>query len=226
MGEERRLLAVVGPHIQGLIIAALETACRRGELLALQWADMNLDRKELTVRAETAKDGDRRVLPISPRLAAVLEMAKTDPAGKEYKPEDYVFGKLGRKVENVKRAWETAVLKAHGHAPKWQKGTLAPASRAALQEIDLHFHDLRHEGASRMLEAGWPLHHIQHMLGHASLEQTSAYLNVEKTGLQDSMRRFGVPAGIRCNAVAISTAEGAETRVEVSTKAAAKELVN
>jgi hypothetical protein len=56
-----------------------------------------------------------------------------------------------------------------------------------------------------MLEAGWPLHHIQHMLGHASLEQTSTYLNVEKTGLQDSMRRFGVPAGIRCNPVAIST---------------------
>ncbi len=50
-----------------------------------------------------------------------------------------------------------------------------------------------------MLEAGWPLHHIQHMLGHASLEQTSTYLNVEKSGLQDSMRRFGVPAGIRCN---------------------------
>jgi hypothetical protein len=55
-----------------------------------------------------------------------------------------------------------------------------------------------------MLEAGWPLHHIQHMLGHASLEQTSTYLNVEKTGLHDSMRRFGVPAGIRCNSVAIS----------------------
>ena len=53
-----------------------------------------------------------------------------------------------------------------------------------------------------MLEAGWPLHHVQYMLGHANLSQTSTYLNVEKTGLADSMRRFGVPAGIRCKPVA------------------------
>jgi integrase len=76
-------------------------------------------------------------------------------------------------TDNVKRAWETCVLKAHGYEPVWQKTSLAPASRAALKAIDLHFHDLRHEGASRLLEAGWPLHHVQEMLGHASLEQTS-----------------------------------------------------
>ena len=56
---------------------------------------------------------------------------------------------------------------------------------------DLHFHDLRHEAGSRLLEAGWPLHHVQEMLGHADLKQTSTYLNVTQVGLQDSMRRFG-----------------------------------
>ena len=80
-GEERRLVAAAGPRLQNLIIAALETACRRGELLSLQWGDVNLERGELTIRAENAKDGDSRVLPISARLAAVLKMAKTDPAG-------------------------------------------------------------------------------------------------------------------------------------------------
>ena len=95
-----------------------------------------------------------------------------------------------------------------------------------LQTIDLHFHDLRHEGASRMLEAGWPLHHIQHMLGHASIEQTSTYLNVEKSGLQDSMRRFGVPAGIRCNPVAIQAATTGEREREARGAAASKSLVN
>jgi integrase len=204
-GDEQRLLAAAGPRLQGIIIAALETACRRGELLSLTWADVDSDRQALTIRAETAKDADRRVLPISPRLAGVLKMARTDPAGQDYPPDAYVFGELGQHVKDVKRAWTTAVLKAHGHEPQWGPGGgLTPTSRAALKAIDLHFHDLRHEGASRMLEAGWPLHHIQHMLGHASLEQTSTYLNVQKDGLQDSMRRFGVPAGIRCNPVASS----------------------
>jgi integrase len=49
-------------RLQNLIIAALETACRRGELLSLQWRDVNLERGELTIRAEKAKDRDTRVL--------------------------------------------------------------------------------------------------------------------------------------------------------------------
>jgi integrase len=102
-GEERRLLAAAGPRLQNIIIAALETCCRRGELLSLQWRDVNLDRGELMIRAENAKDGDTRVLPISARLAAVLKMAKTDPAGEDYKPHDYVFGELGKQIDNVKR---------------------------------------------------------------------------------------------------------------------------
>ena len=207
-GEERRLLTTAaGPRLQNLILAAIETCCRRGELLSLQWRDVNLSRAELMIRAEHAKDGDTRVLPVSARLVAVLRMARTDPAGKDYQGDAYVFGELGRKVDNVKRAWETCVLKAHGHEPVWQKTGLAPASRAALKAIDLHFHDLRHEGASRLLEAGWPLHHVQEMLGHSSLEQTSTYLNVERGGLRESMRRMDEFRS-RCNSVVIEAETG------------------
>ena len=104
-------------------------------------------------------------------------------------------------MANTKRAWETAVLKAHGHTPAWTKTTkgLTPASRAALVAIDLDFHDLRHEAGSRLLEAGWPLHHVQLMLGHANVSQTSTYLNATKGGLRDSMRRLDAS---RCNPVA------------------------
>jgi hypothetical protein len=64
------------------------------------------------------------------------------------------------------------------------------------------------------------------MLGHASLEQTSTYLNVEKTGLQDSMRRFGVPAGIRCNPVAIPPSTGLEAEADGALDVASKSLIN
>ncbi|MBE3133295.1 MAG: tyrosine-type recombinase/integrase, partial [Acidobacteria bacterium] len=43
---------------------------------------------------------------------------------------------------------------------------MTPEARAAYRQIDLHFHDLRHEAGSRLLESGWPLHYVQHMLGH------------------------------------------------------------
>ncbi len=218
-GEERRLLAVASAHLQRLIIGALETGMRRGELLGLMWRDVNLERKEITVRAETTKTRTARVLPVSSRLAAVLEMARTSletfmASGPTSKMSDqereaflgrcYVFGDgAGLKVGNVKRAWETAVLKAHGYDPKWTKTSkgLMAESRTALAVIDLHFHDLRHEAGSRLLEAGWPLHHVQDMLGHANVSQTSTYLNATRVGLQDSMRRFDDSAS-RCNPVA------------------------
>jgi integrase len=188
--EESRLLAGaasvtrgVGMRLQGLIIAALETGCRRGELLGLQWADVNLARKELVIRAENAKDDEARMLPISTRLAGVLEMARTDPAGQKYPPDAYVFGQLGARVLSIKKAW-------------------ASACKAA-KLTDLHFHDLRHEAGSRLLVAGWPLHHVREMLGHASIETTDRYLNAGRMGLHDSMRRF---EAARCNPVANSGA--------------------
>ena len=83
------------------------------------------------------------------------------------------------------------MLRAHGHEPEWvRRGTLSKASRQALRAIDLHFHDLRHEAGCRWLEQGWPIHHVQEMLGHANLSQTSTYLHASEMGLQESMRRF------------------------------------
>jgi hypothetical protein len=42
----------------------------------------------------------------------------------------------------------------------------------------------------RACEAGWPLHNVSHMLGHANIAQTSTYLNATRVGLQDPMRRL------------------------------------
>ena len=137
-GEERRLLEVAGPWLQRLIIAALDTGCRRGELLALQWADVGLAKGELTVRAENAKTRRRRVLPISPRLRGVLALMQTGPDGKTWSPHAYVFGnEIGEQILNPKSAWMVCVLRAHGHEPTYRKeqGTLDTASRAALREV-------------------------------------------------------------------------------------------
>ena len=85
------------------------------------------------------------------------------------------------------------ILKAYGHRPEWGPGgLLTPASRTAVKAIDLHSHDLRHEG--QVARHAWA----------REPRASESYLNVEKNGLQDSMRRFGLPAGIRCDPVAIS----------------------
>lgn len=172
-GEERRLLEHASPWLQRLIMAALQTGCRKGELLSLTWADVSLANKEITIRAENAKDGDQRHLPISPRLRAVLDMVQHDPNGDPHLPTAFVFGTAtGEKVADPKKSWGKA-CKAAG-------------------VTGLRFHDLRHEAGSRMLEMGWPLHQVAEMLGHADVKTTSVYLNPTRQGLQESMRKFGV----------------------------------
>ena len=134
---------------------------------------------------------DRRI-PISSRLRGILEMRRLDPAGRPMPMESYVFGNaIGEQVESHQRAWSSAVLKAHGHRPRYTKtGHLVDASRAALQAIDLHFHDLRREAGSRWLEGGVPLHTIRDWLGHANIAQTSTYLAGTMKTQHDAMRRF------------------------------------
>lgn len=189
--ERTALQRHASPFLQRMMIAAVETCNREGELLNLQWGDVSLTRMEFTVR--DTKNGKPRTLPISPAFKALLDMVRDDPAGQRRRPDHYVFGNpVGEKMTFPRKTWEATVLKAHGVTPVWTHGhKLSPESREALRRIDLNFHDLRHEGGSLLLENGWPLHHIQQMLGHATLAQTAEYLNVSKTGLQDSMRRFG-----------------------------------
>jgi integrase len=92
-----------------VIIALLDTACRLGELLSLQWRDVNLDRREVTIRAVNTKTREARMVPISSRLVATLDMRRLDAAGQPFGPHAYVFGTTtGERVKSVREAWTDA----------------------------------------------------------------------------------------------------------------------
>jgi integrase len=91
---------------------------------------------------------------------------------------------VGEAIDSFRRAWATAVLKAHGIVPTKEKplrdsrtANLLPGARAALHRIDLHWHDLRHEYACRLAERGVPVTKIQALLGHASITTTMRYVH-------------------------------------------------
>ena len=114
------------------------------------------------------------------------------PAGEPIPVYGYVFGnEIGGRVQSNLRAWNTAVLKAHGHTPTYTKtAQLSAASRADLKGVNLHFHDLRREAGSRWLEGGVPLHTVRDWLGHSNISQTSTYLSGTIKTQHDAMRQF------------------------------------
>ncbi len=108
-------------------------------------------------------------------------------------PNAFVLGtENGEYVASFKTAWESLLLIANGHKTKRTKPG-ARVDRIKLHQIDLHWHDLRHEGACRLLADGVDIRIIQLMLGHASVQQTQRYLNVTdeelRKGLEVSWKR-------------------------------------
>ena len=203
--EEKRLLDTalgvmntaphqyVGELLHNRIIGALELCCRRGEMLVIQNKRVNWDTCQIGIPGATAKDKENRRIPFNPngRLAAVLK--RRSALG----PDAYVFGSSnGEYQPTIQTAWETLKLLANGIAPKPGKEGMQ-WNAEQLRGIDLRWHDLRHEGACRLLADGVDIRIIQLMLGHASIQQTQRYLNVTdeelRKGLEVSWKNQGRP---------------------------------
>ena len=92
------------------------------------------------------------------------------------------------------------------------------AACARAQITRLHFHDLRREAASRLLEGGVPEQYVQQILGHADLTTTSRYLATTRKGLHTVMERYQARVQTRANFSETpghqrpSTAAGRDTR--------------
>ena len=181
-GEAERLLAACGPDLRALVEAALETVCRIGELLSLQWRAVRWAQNEIILPATKTKARRVRYVPISPRLHAILEMRRLDLDGQPHGPDAFVFGtQLGERVayKTVDDWWQRACARA--------------------QITGLHFHDLRREAASRLLEGGVPEQYVQQVLGHANLSTTSRYLATTRKGLHQAMERYQARVQTRVN---------------------------
>lgn len=152
--EERQLLeACRDPqraHLRPILICALDTGMRQGEIFSLRWRDVDLKKGEILVAAFNTKTMRARNISLTIRLATELEaIAKNAPR----RPSDRVFGIS----DNVKRSFD-AIRRASGIE-------------------DLRFHDLRHTAATRLVGAHIPLSEVGRVLGHTQANTTYRYVN-------------------------------------------------
>jgi integrase len=146
-GEEARLLDVASVLVRGLIIATLYTGCAIGELLDLQWRQIEDDWIALPAGRLHA-----RFLQIHPLLQSELSRRRGASQG------PYVFGNDwgGRRV-TIATAWHQTCERA--------------------DIAGLRFHDLRREFAARSIEDGASWHDVAELLGHDSESTTRQYLS-------------------------------------------------
>jgi integrase len=165
-GELERVAKASGSTLlPSIICLAVETAMRRGEIVSLLWANVDLNRR--VVHLPSTKNGDARDVPLSSRAVAVLQAlkdardhAKDDTSESDEDDANRVF-KI--RSDAVTRAFERAVARARKLYVDESKATkLRPDGKFL---TDLRFHDLRHEAISRLASI-FPMHELTKITGH------------------------------------------------------------
>lgn len=156
-GDERQRLldacrASGWRRLYGLVLFALTSGARRGELLALRWRDVDLDNRIAYLR--TTKNGSARTLVIVPAVAAELQGYARG------KPEHLVFcsSRDPLRAYKFEQAWRAAL-------------------RASKVER-FRFHDLRHSFASALAQEGASLVELADAMGHKSMAMVQRYAHL------------------------------------------------
>lgn len=149
--EETKLLGECARHLRPIVVLAIHTGMRRGELLSLRWDDVDLDNR--LVHVEDTKNGKRRDIPLN-RIA--LQTLRRHP---HHIRSEFVFCNL------------------QGHPYKSVRtGFSAACRRAKVQGVV--FHTLRHTFASRLVVGGVDLVTLKELLGHSSLDMVLRYAHL------------------------------------------------
>lgn len=137
------------PFMRPIIDFAIETAMRRSEMLALEWKDINLDKRILHI--SISKNGHARTIPLSLNSIEILNQLQQ------------------RKSTNSK-VFETTATAVQ---QSWQR----LLKRCRID--DLHFHDLRHEAISRLFEKGLSIAEVALISGHRDFKMLFRYTHLK-----------------------------------------------
>ena len=153
-----------GDHLTPAVLLSMNTGMRRGELLALRWANVDMKGKQITIDGSTAKSQQTRHIPLNDEALEVLKNWKAQAPDTE-------------RVIAVDTGFKTA----------W--GALLERARIT----KFRWHDLRHHFASRLVQAGVPLNTVRELLGHGSMAMTLRYAHLAPDQKREAVAKLVQP---------------------------------
>ncbi|MCK4765716.1 MAG: site-specific integrase [Candidatus Aminicenantes bacterium] len=167
--EIKRLIANAEPPLRHIILIAINTGMRKGEILNLEWSQVNFENSFVTLRAQSTKSGELRRIPLNETmksLFAKLYQGRGDSG--------YVFTspKTGKPYIDLKKSWYSLLKRCNIK--------------------DFRFHDLRHCFATYTLLKRPDMVSLQEILGHADISTTSRYTKALLEGQQMLVNSFEV----------------------------------
>ena len=144
---------------------ALFTGVRRSEIFKLEWKDINLKQKTMTLRGPKGKKDT--TLPLSPQAMEVLENVP-----REFETPFIFYSTNGAKRATIRHTW--AKVKGAAGLPE-----------------SFRFHDLRHNYASHLVSNGVSLYSVQALLAHKDAKTTQKYANLNDDALRQAANLSG-----------------------------------
>ena len=182
-GRDRRLLpgeldrilnASESPVLPALARLAVETGMRQAEIAGMTW-DL-VDLKKRTVTLLVTKNGEKRIVPLSPEAVRILSGLVRRLDGKVW----------GVTCHAVSVAWRRAVSRARAAYEKECQEKGERPDSAFL--VDLTFHDLRHEATSRFFEKGLNPMQVAAITGHKTLQMLKRYTHLKAEDLAELLK--------------------------------------
>jgi len=199
VGQALKLLGVArGSRIEALLLVALTTGMRRGELLALRWEDIDLEASILHVRRTVNpitglgyKEGEPKSK--AGRRKIVLSEVTIEALKEHRQGQEQVRARVGARWQ------EHGIVFCNKYGGFFNPTTVLNAFKKLLRDAglpDIRIHDLRHSAATILAAARVDLKTIQERLGHSSIAITadiyshvSADMQQEAAGKIDSLFR-------------------------------------
>jgi len=153
------------PHLRTIVVIALNTGMRRGEILGLEWERIDLSSARITLYR--TKSGKPRGVPINRAVYEALIDLEPDVARRQ--------GRIFRSAYG--RAW----------------GEIRTAFTLALERAKIagvRFHDLRHTAASHLVMRGATLQEVKELLGHSDFKLTLRYAHLSHHHLRTEVDRL------------------------------------
>ena len=163
--EEQLLLAAAPEHLARIILCALHTGMRRGEILSQRWEDIDFDNRILHVSHSKTPEGEAREIPLTNRLYELLK------ANRQHRGPVFTYD--GEAIRIVKTSWASSVR------------------RADIRHF--RFHDLRHTANTRMMLAGVLQEVRREIIGHSSQRSRDVndrYTQIELPEKREAIRKL------------------------------------
>ena len=156
LDEEPRLLVacdrVRSRILRQVVLLALNTGMRRGELLSLEWTQVDMNKRTIRVICGKTKSAERTI-PMNSTVHNLLSDLQRRRNSELIFPSNR---KPGERILDLKKGFRKAV-------------------QLAKLERHIRFHDLRHTFATRLVDGGANIVTVQRLLGHARISMTARY---------------------------------------------------